>query len=49
MKGRIINLKTIKLGTLSSDWAYDTNSIINYAEKLCINIVVPPKKNRKLP
>ena len=39
--------KTIKLGILLLNWAYDTNSIINYAEKLGINIVIPPKSNRK--
>ena len=29
------------------DRAYDTNSIINYAEKLGIKTVIPPKSNRK--
>ena len=40
-------IKTIKLGTLFGNRAYDTNSIINYAEKLGIKTVIPPKSNRK--
>ena len=40
-------IKTIKLGALFGDRAYDTNSIINYTEKLGINIVIMSKFNRK--
>ena len=29
------------------DRVYDTNSIINYVEKLDIKTVIPPKSNRK--
>ena len=40
-------IKKIKLDTLLGDRAYDTNSIINYAEKLGIKTVIPPKSKRK--
>ncbi len=40
-------IKKIKLDTLLGDRAYDTNSIINYAEKLGIKTVISPKSNRK--
>ena len=40
------NDKTCKLGDLFGDPAYDINSIINYAEKLGIKTVIPPKPNR---
>ena len=41
------SIKTIKLDTLLGNRAYDTNSIINYAEKLGIKTVIPPKSKRK--
>ena len=40
-------IKPIKLGTLFGDRDYDTNSIINYAEKLDIKIVIASKSNQK--
>ena len=59
MKGRAINLKTtdcsvalnliktIKLGALFGDRAYDTNSIIDYAKKLAIKTIILLKSNGK--
>ena len=40
-------IKKIKLDALLEDRAYNTNSIINYAEKLDIKTVISPKSNRK--
>ena len=40
-------IKKIKLDALFGDRAYDTNSIINYAKKLSIKTVIPPKSKRK--
>jgi transposase len=40
-------IEGIDLGALFADRAYDTNEIISLAKAAGIEIVIPPKKNRK--
>jgi len=41
-------IKGIDAGALLADRAYDTNEIITLAESAGIEVVIPPKKNRKV-
>ena len=41
-------IKDIKTNILIADRAYDTNDIVKYAKNNGIEIVIPPRSNRKL-
>jgi len=38
----------MKADTLIADKAYDTNAILEYAEKRGLKVVIPPKRNRTI-
>ena len=40
-------IEGIKVQNLLADKGYDTNDIIEHAQKLGMEVIIPPKKNRK--